>query len=66
MEYVLTIGSKTMEEVDYQANYFDAIAFSHTHFRKSKRRIFSSKLSAYHKKTGGILILVNALVKKAP
>jgi len=45
-----------LEEVDYPSNYFDAIAFSHTHFPEVKRRIFHQKLSAYLKK-GGILIL---------
>ncbi|WP_083638968.1 class I SAM-dependent methyltransferase [Algoriphagus marinus] len=45
-----------LEEADYPANYFDAIALSYTHFPEVKRRIFHQKLSAYLK-NGGILIL---------
>jgi len=55
MELRLTIGPR-LEEVDYPSNFFDAIAFSHTHFRKSKE-IFHQKLKSAIPKKGGILIL---------
>ncbi|MFC3879871.1 class I SAM-dependent methyltransferase [Algoriphagus namhaensis] len=45
-----------LEEVDYPANYFDAMALSYTHFPEVKRRIFHQKLIAYLK-NGGVLIL---------
>jgi cyclopropane fatty-acyl-phospholipid synthase-like methyltransferase len=45
-----------LEEADYPADYFDAIAFSFTHFPEVKRRVFHQKLIAYLKK-GGILML---------
>ncbi|WP_296705306.1 bifunctional 2-polyprenyl-6-hydroxyphenol methylase/3-demethylubiquinol 3-O-methyltransferase UbiG, partial [Algoriphagus sp.] len=45
-----------LEEVDYPTHYFDAIAFSYTHFPEVKRRIFHQKLSAFLK-NGGILII---------
>lgn len=45
-----------LESVDYPVNYFDAIAFTYTHFPESKRRLYHQKLSAYLKK-GGVLIL---------
>jgi len=45
-----------LEQVDYPANFFDAIAFSYTHFPEAKRRPYHQKLSAYLKK-GGVLIL---------
>lgn len=47
---------KDLEEVDYPTDYFDAIAFSHTHFPEAKRRGFHQKLS-FNLKKGGILIL---------
>ena len=45
-----------LEQVDYPASYFDAIAFSYTHFPEDKRKLYHKKLSAYLKK-GGVLIL---------
>jgi cyclopropane fatty-acyl-phospholipid synthase-like methyltransferase len=45
-----------MEQIDYPTNYFDAIAFSFTHFPEVKRRLYHQKSSAYLKE-GGVLIL---------
>jgi cyclopropane fatty-acyl-phospholipid synthase-like methyltransferase len=53
---VIDYRVEDLEEADYPSDYFDAIAFSFTHFPEVKRRIFHQKLSAYLKK-GGILIL---------
>lgn len=44
------------EEADYPSDYFDAIAFSYTHFPEAKRRLYHRKLSTYLKKDG-VLIL---------
>ncbi|MEN2280858.1 class I SAM-dependent methyltransferase [Algoriphagus sp. SE2] len=52
----------SLEEVDYPTDYFDAIAFSYTHFPEAKRRIYHQKLSSYLKNEG--LLILECFSKK--